>query len=109
VEQSGAGWEEKFKAQIEREDAAEGRAGHRDRVDAAMRKLMEEITKGTEEHAKHSGGDGAFGGMSMMQQMDRSFFLGPTGASETVTSGGACPRVPWSRITTSRRSTWRSR
>jgi FtsP/CotA-like multicopper oxidase with cupredoxin domain len=90
--QSSADWEEKFRAQLEREDAAEGRAGHRDRVDAAMKKLMDEISKGGQDHAEHTGGGGAFGGMSMMQQMDRSFFLGPTGVSESVTTGGACPK-----------------
>lgn len=84
-------WEEKFKAQLAREDAMEGRPGHADRVEAAMQKLMEEVSGAGGQHEGHDGSKGAFGGMAMMQQMDRSFFLGPTGAGETVTSGGRCP------------------
>ena len=87
-----ASWENQFKEQIAREDAAEGRAGHRDQVDAAMQKLMDEISKGSNEHAEHTGGNGPFSGMGAMQQMDRSFFLGPVANAESVTGVGACPK-----------------
>ena len=85
-------WEDQFKEQIAREDAAEGRAGHRDQVDAAMQKLMDEISKGSNGHAEHTGGNGPFSGMGAMQQMDRSFFLGPAANAESVTGNGACPK-----------------
>jgi len=85
---TSSAWEDALKAQLEREDAAEGRTGQREKVNAAMQKLMEEISKGTNEHAAHTG-QGAFSEMGMMQQMDRSFFLGPTGVGETVTAGAA--------------------
>ena len=86
-------WQEQFKAQIAREDQMEGREGHSDQVEAAMKKLMDEIAKGTDEHAKHTG-TGAFSDMGMMQQMDRSFFLGPAGTGESVTEGaGRCPKT----------------
>jgi FtsP/CotA-like multicopper oxidase with cupredoxin domain len=85
-----AGWEAKLKAQIEREDMAEGRTGHREQVDAAMMKLMKEIAGGSDNHAGHAA-DGPFSGMSMMQQMDRSYFLGPA-SGESVTAGGRCPK-----------------
>jgi uncharacterized cupredoxin-like copper-binding protein len=85
-----AGWEAKLKAQLEREDAAEGRAGHREKVDAAMMKLMKEIAGGSDDHAGHAA-DGPFSGMSMMQQMDRSYFLGPA-SGESVSTGGRCPK-----------------
>lgn len=85
-------WEEKFKAQLVREDQAEGRDGHSDRVDAAMNKLMQEISKGNGLHSNHGEESGPFSGMAMMQQMDQSFFLGPTGVSESVTAGGRCPK-----------------
>jgi FtsP/CotA-like multicopper oxidase with cupredoxin domain len=84
-------WEAKFKDQISREDKAEGRAGHSDKVDAAMNKLMDEISKGQKGHEGHEN-PGPFSGMSMMQQMDRSFFLGPSGVAESVTGGGHCPK-----------------
>jgi len=88
---AAAGWQEKFKDQVAREDAAEGHAGHEDQVNAAMQKLMDEISKGTNEHAAHTGGSGPFSDMATMQQMDRSFFLGPAPAGESVTLGGHCP------------------
>ncbi|MBI3802149.1 MAG: multicopper oxidase domain-containing protein [Nitrospirae bacterium] len=84
-------WEAKFKAQIAREDKMEGREGHADKVDAAMNRLMQEISKGTDQHAGHSGG-GPFGDMATMQQMDRSFFLGPAANTESVMGGGHCPK-----------------
>ena len=83
-------WEEKLKQQLEREDAAEGREGHRQRVDDAMQKLMDEIAKGGD-HSKHAG-TGPFSGMGAMQQMDRSYFLGPAAAGESVTGAGRCPK-----------------
>ena len=83
-------WEQKFRQQLEREDSAEGRTGHRDQVDAAMQKLMEEIAKGTG-HEGHATEPGPFSSMGMMQQMDRSFFLGPATVAESVTQGGRCP------------------
>lgn len=89
---ASSGWEEKLKEQIAREDQAEGRAGHSDRVDAAMNKLMDEISKGMKQHGEHAGGPGPFEGMSMMQQMDRSYFLGPASTGESVTDGGRCPK-----------------
>ncbi|HEY5599091.1 MAG TPA: multicopper oxidase domain-containing protein, partial [Candidatus Manganitrophaceae bacterium] len=89
---SSAGWEERFKAQLAREDEMEGRAGHADKVEAAMNKLMEEISKGSKGRDGHTGESGPFSGMAMMQQMDRSFFLGPTGASESVAAAGRCPK-----------------
>ncbi|MCG3116386.1 MAG: multicopper oxidase domain-containing protein [Candidatus Manganitrophus sp. SA1] len=89
---ASSGWEEKLKEQIAREDQAEGRAGHSDRVDAAMNKLMDEISKGMKQHGEHAGGSGPFEGMSMMQQMDRSYFLGPASTGESVTDGGRCPK-----------------
>jgi len=90
-ESASTSWQEKFKAQIAREDKMEGREGHADKVDAAMNKLMEEISKGMNQHAGHSG-NGPFGDMANMQQMDRSFFLGPASNTESVTGGGHCPK-----------------
>ncbi|MEW6324959.1 MAG: multicopper oxidase domain-containing protein [Nitrospirota bacterium] len=84
-------WEAQLKEQLAREDQMEGRAGHSQKVEAAMQKLMDEIFQGTNDHAAHTG-EGAFGGMAMMQQMDRSFFLGPTGVAESITQGGRCPK-----------------
>ncbi|MFQ5589068.1 MAG: multicopper oxidase domain-containing protein, partial [Nitrospiria bacterium] len=52
-----------------------------------MKTLMDDI-KG---HAEKSGNTGPFSNLSAMQQMDRSWFLGPTGAGESVTAGGRCP------------------
>ena len=83
-------WEKKVADQLEREYAAEGRSGHRDQVDAAMQKMMDEIAKGTDRHAGHAAETGPFKGMGMMQQMDRSVFLGASTA-ETVTPGSPCP------------------
>jgi len=88
---SDTSWQSKLKNQIANEDNKEGRVGHEDQVNAAMQKLMDEISKGTNEHAAHTGGQGPFSDMGMMQQMDRSFFLGPASASESVTGGGHCP------------------
>ena len=84
-------WEQKFKEQLEREDAAEGKNGHREQVEQAMKKLMEEIAKGTNQHPSHAS-PGPYSDAAMAQQMDGSFFLGPTGAGETVTAGGRCPQ-----------------
>jgi FtsP/CotA-like multicopper oxidase with cupredoxin domain len=89
---ASAGWEEKFKAQLEREDKMEGRPGHEEKVNAAMNKLMEEISKGTDRHGGHTSQGGPFSGMSMMQQMDKSFLLGPSGVSDNVKQGGRCPQ-----------------
>jgi FtsP/CotA-like multicopper oxidase with cupredoxin domain len=89
--QDTSAWEKQLKAQLEREEAAEGRTGQRERVNAAMQKLMDEIAKGSGGHAAHTG-QGAFSDMSMMQQMDRSFFLGPTGVAESVSARGQCPK-----------------
>ncbi|MEW6325559.1 MAG: multicopper oxidase domain-containing protein, partial [Nitrospirota bacterium] len=84
-------WEEQFKAQLEREDAAGGRAGHREQVEQAMKKLMDEIAKGTGGHSTHAS-QGPYSDAAMAQQMDKSYFLGPTGVGETVTAGGRCPK-----------------
>ncbi|TAK10007.1 MAG: hypothetical protein EPO39_01075, partial [Candidatus Manganitrophaceae bacterium] len=89
---ASSGWEQKLKEQVAREDQAEGHAGHSDQVDAAMNKLMDEISKGMKQHGEHAGGPGPFEGMSMMQQMDRSYFLGPASTGESVTDGGRCPK-----------------
>jgi FtsP/CotA-like multicopper oxidase with cupredoxin domain len=86
-------WQEQYKAQLAREDSMEGRDGHTDQVNAAMQKLMEEISAGTTTNghaAQASGSGGGYGGMASMQQMDRSFFLGPV--AESVTAGGRCPK-----------------
>jgi len=84
---ASADWKAKLKAQIRREETREGQTGRKAKVDAAMSSLMSEI-KG---HAEKSGKTGPFSDLSAMQQMDRSWFLGPTGAAETVTSGSLCP------------------
>ncbi|HXN06728.1 MAG TPA: hypothetical protein VN944_06670, partial [Nitrospiria bacterium] len=81
-------WQDKLKQQLLREEAAEGKAGQSDQVDAAMQKLMEEISGGG--HKGH-GASGPYQDMSTMQQMDKSFFLGPGTVSETVGNGGHCP------------------
>jgi FtsP/CotA-like multicopper oxidase with cupredoxin domain len=78
-------WQEKLRDQIDRENTEEGRAGHRDKIDAAMKKIMEEVRAGT-------GQTGPYSGVSAMQQMDKSWFLGPTGVGENVTAGGRCPK-----------------
>ncbi|HUK56834.1 MAG TPA: multicopper oxidase domain-containing protein, partial [Nitrospiria bacterium] len=88
---TGADWKTKLKEQVTREDSAEGHTGHEDQVDAAMQKLMDEIAKGSGQRAAHAGGSGPFTDMATMQQMDRSYFLGPAGPNETVTNGGHCP------------------
>ncbi len=84
-------WQQKFKEQLEREDAAEGRNGHRDQLEAAMKKLMSEIAKGTGDHASHAS-QGPYSDAAMAQQMDKSYFLGPAAAGESVTAGGRCPK-----------------
>ncbi|MBI5197043.1 MAG: multicopper oxidase domain-containing protein, partial [Nitrospirae bacterium] len=84
-------WEQKFKEQLEREDIAEGRGGHRDQVEAAMKKLMGEIAKGTDSHGSHAA-PGPYSDAAMAQQMDKSFFLGPASTGESVTAGGRCPQ-----------------
>ena len=88
AESASPGWAEKFKTQIEREEKMEGRAGNTEKVEAAMNKLMEEIAKGTGKRGGHTSQGGPFSDMSMMQQMDRSFLLGPSGVSESVKQGG---------------------
>ncbi len=80
-------WKAKLKAQIQREEAKEGDTGRTAQVDKAMSTLMQEIRG----HAEKTGNTGPFSHLSTMQQMDRSWFLGPTGAGETVTAGGRCP------------------
>src|SRR3972149_9208874 len=80
-------WQKQLRDQLIREEAMEGRTGQREQVNAAMNKLMEEIAKGTDQHSGHASDTGPFKDVSMMQQMDRSFFLGPTGVGETVTAG----------------------
>ncbi|HET6370147.1 MAG TPA: multicopper oxidase domain-containing protein, partial [Nitrospiria bacterium] len=87
---TSASWMNKYKEQIAREDRMEGRDGRADKVQAAMKKLMEEINGGSQ-HAGHSASSGPFADMGAMQQMDRSFFLGPASTGESVGSGGHCP------------------
>src|SRR6202162_2220371 len=81
-------WQDKLRQQIQREEAAEGKNGVSDKVDGAMQKLMEEISGGG--HKGHAA-SGPYQDMSTMQQMDKSFFLGPGTVSETVGNGGHCP------------------
>ncbi|MBI3608079.1 MAG: hypothetical protein HY207_08940, partial [Nitrospirae bacterium] len=83
-------WQQKFKEQLEREDAAEGHEGHRDQVEAAMKKLMDEVAQGTNQHGAHTA-QGPYSDAAMAQQMDKSYFLGPATAAENVTAGGHCP------------------
>ncbi|MHB8481964.1 MAG: multicopper oxidase domain-containing protein [Nitrospiria bacterium] len=90
VSDTDPSWQAKLKKQIEQEDTMEGRAGLSDKIDTAMNKLMKEIA-GDTGHAGHASGSGPYQEMSTMQQMDRSFFLGPGPVSETVTTGGHCP------------------
>jgi FtsP/CotA-like multicopper oxidase with cupredoxin domain len=89
TESASPEWIKKLNEQVVREDKMEGRTGHTDQVNAAMNKLMQEISEGSG-HAGHASGGGAFQDLSAMQQMDRSFFLGPA-KGETVTAGGHCP------------------
>jgi FtsP/CotA-like multicopper oxidase with cupredoxin domain len=84
-------WEQKFKEQLEREDVAEGRAGHRDQVESAMKKLMAEIASGTTGHGGHTVAQGPYSDAAMAQQMDKSYFLGVASTAESVTQGGRCP------------------
>ena len=56
--QAPSAWEQKFKEQLEREDTAEGRSGHRDQVETAMKKLMSEIAGDTNGHGAHTACDG---------------------------------------------------
>ncbi|HTP42693.1 MAG TPA: multicopper oxidase domain-containing protein [Nitrospiria bacterium] len=86
-----ASWNSQLKDQLDREYANEGLDAHRVKVDEAMQKLMDEINQGGGQHESH-GSQGPFKDMSSMQQMDRSFFLGPTAVGETVTAGGHCPK-----------------
>ncbi|HIE66175.1 MAG TPA: hypothetical protein EYG28_07880 [Nitrospiria bacterium] len=86
-------WKAKLKAQIMREDKAEGREGQEGRVKAAMQTLMDDIMQGTKKLSERGGDSGGFNNLGAMQQMDRSFFLGPSGASETVGGGGHCPKT----------------
>ncbi|MFQ5596562.1 MAG: multicopper oxidase domain-containing protein [Nitrospiria bacterium] len=86
-------WKAKLKAQIKQEEQAEGRSGRKEQVDAAMKALMDDVMQGTRKLAERGeGASGGFNDLGAMQQMDRSFFLGPSGASETVTGGGRCPK-----------------
>src|SRR5579863_5605510 len=84
-------WQDQLKDQLSREDDMEGHAGLSEKVDAAMEKLMREINKESRAHASHTGATGPFSDLGAMQQMDRSFFLGPSPAGESVTQGGHCP------------------
>jgi len=84
---ASADWKAKLREQIQREETQEGDAGRAAQVDKAMHTLMGEI-KG---HQEKTGTSGPFSDLSAMQQMDRSWFLGPTGAGESVTAGGRCP------------------
>ncbi|MEW6681557.1 MAG: multicopper oxidase domain-containing protein [Nitrospirota bacterium] len=88
---SNQSWEQRLADQVSDEYAAEGRAGHREQVEAAMQRLMEEIAQGGGGHGHHAP-QGAFSRTGAMQQMDRSFFLGPSSKGETVTAGGHCPK-----------------
>ncbi|HSG06188.1 MAG TPA: multicopper oxidase domain-containing protein, partial [Nitrospiria bacterium] len=85
-------WQEKLKAQIEREESAEGRMGNRDKVQEAMQKLMSEIAGAAGPETMSKGGTGGYGGMGTMMQMDQNFYLGPTGVSESVSGNGRCPK-----------------
>ncbi|MBI1821735.1 MAG: multicopper oxidase domain-containing protein [Nitrospirae bacterium] len=91
--QSDSDWQKKLKTQIETEEKMEGRAGVSDKVNEAMEKLMKEIEIGTghASHSEHQGAKTPFKDMATMQQMDRSFFLGPASNTESVTGGGRCP------------------
>ncbi|PCH67453.1 MAG: hypothetical protein COC01_05890, partial [Bacteroidetes bacterium] len=80
-------WKMKLKAQIQREETKEGDTGRAAQVDKAMGALMDEIRG----HAEETGNAGPFSHLSTMQQMDRSWFLGPTGAGESVVEGARCP------------------
>ncbi|MBI3606308.1 MAG: hypothetical protein HY202_09860 [Nitrospirae bacterium] len=90
---SDASWQQKLKQQIEAEDTMEGRAGHSEKVDAAMKKLMDEIEAASPQssHSNHSGHAGPFQDLGTMQQMDRGFLLGPVANMESVATGGKCP------------------
>ncbi|HIE65476.1 MAG: multicopper oxidase domain-containing protein [Nitrospira sp.] len=84
---ASADWKAKLKAQLLREEKEQGQEGRKSKVDAAMGTLMNEIMG----HQEKTGNTGPFGEVTAMMQMDRSWFLGPSGASETVTGGGHCP------------------
>jgi len=83
-------WVKQYEAQLSREDDVEGRTGLTQKIDEAMVKVMREVAKGNEMLPAHDE-SGMFNRVSMMQQMDRSYFLGPASANETVTAGGHCP------------------
>jgi hypothetical protein len=87
--QSDLSWQIKFKNQLIHESKMEGHPGLTENVDNAMAKLMQEITQGSG-HQNHIT-SGPYQEMSAMQQMDRSFFLGPGPAGESVNPGGHCP------------------
>ncbi|HTP42767.1 MAG TPA: hypothetical protein VML36_10130, partial [Nitrospiria bacterium] len=91
VDSKAPNWQDQLKAQLAREDNMEGRDGHTDQVNNAMQKLMEEISQGSNKSSMPMGGsNGGYGGMAAMQQMDRSFYLGPV--AENVKSGEHCPK-----------------
>ncbi|MFI5305078.1 MAG: multicopper oxidase domain-containing protein [Nitrospiria bacterium] len=87
--QADTDWQTKFKNQLINESKMEGHPGLPGKVDNAMANLMQEIMLGPG-HQNHIT-SGPYQEMSAIQQMDRSFFLGPGPASETVNPGGHCP------------------
>ncbi|MFQ5579945.1 MAG: multicopper oxidase domain-containing protein, partial [Nitrospiria bacterium] len=84
---ASADWKAKLKAQLLREESEQGQEGRKAKVDAAMGTLMDEIMG----HQKKSGISGPFTDVTAKMQMDRSWFLGPTGAAESVSAGARCP------------------
>jgi FtsP/CotA-like multicopper oxidase with cupredoxin domain len=83
-------FEQRLNAQIDQEEAGTDLEGQRQKVETAMNRLMDEIAKSTDTKSGRNTA-GGFGAMGMMQQMDRSFYLEPSGTDETVHSGDQCP------------------
>jgi FtsP/CotA-like multicopper oxidase with cupredoxin domain len=96
---SWATFEQHLNSQIDQEEAGTDHEGQRQKVEAAMSRLMDEIAKSTETQSVHRAGGGGFGKIGMMQQMDRSFYLEASLADETVQAGGRCssaaPKRPY--------------
>src|SRR3569832_181631 len=94
--EEASSWKEKLRFQVAEEDRMEGRAGHSDRVEAAMNKVMDQILEQTGSDRHHA--PGPFGRLGTMQQMDQGFILGAAErGEEIVTPGGRCPSTAGKR------------
>jgi len=83
-------WLEKLETQVDYEEMMSGMEGRQDRLDKTFMQLMDRLQDKIKEHATPASTGGGFHDSWSAHQLQQSYLLGPTEATEKVFKGAHC-------------------